>query len=209
MPRVKPKAAPLRLTTVSANGPVMNEHVDDHALIRRIAGADQRALEALFLRHQTQVFRFIARITRSEAVAEELTNEVFLDVWRHAGSYQGRSSPATWLLSIAHNRAVSGLRKRREEPWNEDAAAGIPDAADDSEVVVQKADKGRVMQQCINRLSPEYREILDLVYYHDLSIGEVSTVVGIPEGTVKTRLFKARKRLAELLAAAGVDRGWP
>lgn len=74
---------------------------------------------------------------------------------------------------------------------------------------MQKAEKSRVMQQCINSLSLGDHEILDLVYCHDLSIGEVNTVVGIPEGTVKTRLFKARRRLAELLAAAGVDRGWP
>ena len=74
---------------------------------------------------------------------EELTNEVFVDVWKHAGGYEGRSRATTWLLSIAHNRAISALRKRREEPWDDETAAGLPDKADDSEVALQKADKGR------------------------------------------------------------------
>jgi len=81
--------------------------------------------------------------------------------------------------------------------------------ADDSEVALQKADKGRLLRRCIDALSTEYREIVDLVYFHELSVAEASAVLGIPEGTVKTRLFNARKRLSVLLKDAGVDRGWP
>src|SRR5215475_7611476 len=190
-------------------GAVMRERVEDQGLMERIARADKAALEALFLRHQTQVFRFVRRIVRNEAVAEELTNDVFLGVWLHAQSYEGRSSVTTWILTLAHNRAVSALRKRREEAWHEDEANGIPDAADDSEVLVQKADKGRLLRRCIDALAPEQREVVDLVYYHERSVAEVSTILGIPEGTVKTKLFIARKRLSELLKEAGVDRGWP
>ena len=80
-----------------------------------MAARDSVALEALYTRHQPRIFRFIRRIVRDDAVAEELANEVFVDVWRHARSYQRRSLATTWLLSIAHNRAVSALRKRREE----------------------------------------------------------------------------------------------
>ena len=65
------------------------------------------------------------------------------------------------------------------------------------------------MRRCMEALSAEHREIIDLVYYHELSIAEVAAVVGIPENTVKTRMFYARKRLSEILKAAGVDRGWP
>jgi RNA polymerase sigma-70 factor, ECF subfamily len=190
-------------------GGATNEQVEDRELMARIGRADKVALETLFLRHQTQVFRFIQRIVRNEAVAEELTNDVFLGVWLHAQSYEGRSSVMTWILTMAHNRAISALRKRREESLDDDEASHIPDGADDSEVVVQKADKGRLLRQCIGALSPEYREVVDLVYYHERSIAEVSTILGIPEGTVKTKLFNARKRLSELLKEAGVDRGWP
>jgi RNA polymerase sigma-70 factor, ECF subfamily len=190
-------------------GGAMDEGAEDQRLIARVARDDDAALKGLFLRHQNRVFRFIQRIVRNEAVAEELTNEVFLDVWQHAKSYEGRSSVTTWILAMAHNRAVSALRKRREEAWNEDEAMDIPDGADNSEVVVQKADKGRLLRQCLEALPADQREIMDLVYYHERSIAEVSTILGLPEGTVKTKMFNARKRLSELLKAAGVDRGWP
>jgi RNA polymerase sigma-70 factor (ECF subfamily) len=187
----------------------MDRPVSDDQLIARIAGADAIALEALYVRHQTRIFRFIARIVRDEAAAEDLTNEVFVDVWRHARGYEARSSVNTWLLSIAHNRAISALRKRREEPSDDLRTASLRDDADDPETAAQKSDKSRLLRRCIDALPVEYREIIDLVYYHELSVAEASAVVGIPEGTVKTRMFNARKRLSELLKDAGVDRGWP
>ncbi|HXF55725.1 MAG TPA: sigma-70 family RNA polymerase sigma factor [Hyphomicrobiaceae bacterium] len=187
----------------------MNQGTDDRQLLARIAARDQAALRALLMRHQARVFRFIERMVRNEAVAEELTNEVFLEVWRHAANYEGRSSAATWVLSIAHHRAASALRKRKEETWNEEEAAKIRDASDDPEVSVEKADKGALLRRCMEALSPEHREIIDLVYYHELSIGEISEAIGIPENTVKTRMFYARKRLSEEMRRQGVDRGWP
>jgi len=187
----------------------MDQFIADDQLIARVAGADSVALETLYVRHQNRIFGFIARIVRDEAVAEELTNEVFIDVWKHAGGYEGRSAATTWLLSIAHNRAISALRKRREEPWDDEKAVSLVDERDNSEVAVQKADKSRLLRRCIDALATDHREIIDLVYYHELSVAEASAVLGIPEGTVKTRLFNARKRLSELLKNLGVDRGWP
>ncbi|MGI9414854.1 MAG: sigma-70 family RNA polymerase sigma factor, partial [Hyphomicrobiales bacterium] len=148
-------------------------------------------------------------ILRNEALAEELTNEVFLEVWRGARNFQGRSSATTWVFSIAHHRSLNVLRKRREQSWNEDDAMQIADVRDDPEVAAQKADKSALLRKCSDALSPLHREIIDLVYFHEMSIREASEVLGVPEGTVKTRLFKARKRLEELLDEAGVDRGWP
>ena len=187
----------------------MTQPADDRALIAGIAAQDQRALRSLIARHQLRVFRFAARIVRDSTTAEDVTNEVFLEVWRNAATFEGRSSPTTWLLSIAHNRAVSTLRKRREAAWDENAAQEIADTDDDPEVVAQKADKSAVMRRCLDGLSAEHRAVIDLVYYHEQSIAEVSAVLGIPEATVKTRMFYARKKLSELLKAAGVDRGWP
>jgi len=181
----------------------------DDDLIRRIAAKDQSAIEALYGAHQVRVYRFILRRVRSEAVAEELTNEVFMEVWRNAAKFEGRSSLSSWMLSIAHNRAVSTLRKRREEAMDEETAAAIPDDADTPEVETQKADKGALMRQCIAQLSEEHATVVDLVYYHEMAIGEAAEVLGVPANTLKTRLFHARKNLSELLKAAGVDRGWP
>ncbi|RPI42992.1 MAG: sigma-70 family RNA polymerase sigma factor [Hyphomicrobiaceae bacterium] len=187
----------------------MNLVVDDNQVIRRIASGDEAALRSLMVRHHVRVFRFIQRLVRDEAVAEELTNEVFMEVSRSAVRFQGSSTPQTWVLSIAHHRAVSSLRKRREQPWDAERASEIADADDNPETVAQKRDKSALMRRCVEALSPQHREIIDLVYYHELSIAEAADVVGIPEGTVKTRMFYARRRLSELLKAAGVDRGWP
>jgi RNA polymerase sigma-70 factor (ECF subfamily) len=187
----------------------MNRATDEALLVGRVAAGDDSALRVLFARHQVRVFRFIMRLVRNTAVAEELTNEVFLEVWRGAGKFEGGSSVATWMLSIAHHRAVSSLRKRREKSWDEDAAAELPDADDDPEVTAQKVDKGQALRRCLSHLSSEHRSVVDLVYYHELSISETSEVLQIPENTVKTRMFHARKRLSELLKGAGIDRGWP
>lgn len=187
----------------------MPQNADDRQLIARIADRDQTALRLLVGRHQVRVHRFLLRIVRNEAVAEELTNEVFMEVWRNAQRFEGNSAPQSWMLSIAHNRAVSSLRKRREESWDEERAQEVADEGDNPETAAQKHDKSAVMRRCMEALSVEHREIIDLVYYHEMSIAEVAAVVGIPENTVKTRMFYARKRLSEILKAAGVDRGWP
>ena len=187
----------------------MPQETTDRELIVRIAAHDQAALRLLIGRHHLRAYRFLVRIVRNEAVAEELTNEVFMEVWRNAERFEGASAPQTWILSIAHHRAVSSLRKRREAAWDEERAQELADTGDDPEVSAQKRDKSAIMRRCMEGLSAEHREILDLVYYHELSIAEAAAAVGIPENTVKTRMFHARKRLSEMLKAAGVDRGWP
>lgn len=88
-------------------------------------------------------------------------------------------------------------------------AETIVDTADDPEATLGKKDKGEVLRKTLGALSAEHREIIDLVYYHEKSVEEVAAIVGIPEATVKTRMFYARKRLGELLKEQGVDRGWP
>jgi RNA polymerase sigma-70 factor, ECF subfamily len=101
------------------------------------------------------------------------------------------------------------LRKRRDDALDEETAESIEEPSDDPERAVAKQDKGAKLRACLAALSPERREVIDLVYYHEKSVEEVAEIVGIPENTVKTRLFYARRKLAELLKAAGVERGWP
>lgn len=166
-------------------------------------------MQILYARHHVRVFRFALRMVRDEQVAEDLISEVFLDVWRQAGKFEGRSAVSTWLLAIAKFKALSTLRKRKDAELDEDAAAAIEDTADNPEVAIAKKDTSSALQGCLAALSLEHREIVDLVYYHEKSVAEVAEIVGIPENTVKTRLFYARKKLAELLKAAGIERGWP
>jgi RNA polymerase sigma-70 factor (ECF subfamily) len=181
----------------------------DEALIGRIASGDRLAMQVLFARHHVRVYRFVLRLVRDESIAEDLISEVFLDVWRQAGRFEGRSAVPTWLLAIARFKALTALRRKPDEELDEEAAEAIEDLSDDPEVTLAKKDKSAAIRKCLSGLSAEHREIIDLVYYHEKSVEEVAEIVGIPENTVKTRMFYGRKRLAELLKAAGIERGWP
>jgi RNA polymerase sigma-70 factor (ECF subfamily) len=151
----------------------------------------------------------VLRLVGNQAVAEDLISEVFLDVWRQADRFEGRSAVSTWLLAIARFKALSLMRRKPDEELDEETAGAIEDRSDDPEVSVQKKDKSAALRKCLAVLSPEHREVIDLVYYHEKTVQEVAEIVGIPEATVKTRMFYARKRLSELLKTAGIDRGWP
>lgn len=187
----------------------VTQAVSDETLIARIAQGDRLAMRVLYGRHHVRVYRFGVRILRDEQVAEELIGEVFLDVWRQAGKFEGRSAVSTWLLAITRFKALSKLRRRKDCELDEEAVNAIEDLSDNPETVVQKKDTSKALRDCMMALSPEHREIVDLVYYHEKSVEEAAEIIGIPENTVKTRLFYARKKLAELLKAAGVERGWP
>lgn len=181
----------------------------DELLIGRIASGERLAMQVLFARHHVRVYRFVLRLVRDESVAEDLISEVFLDVWRQAGRFEGRSAVSTWLLAIARFKALSALRRRPDEELDEETAQAIEDSSDTPEAALEKKDKSAAIRKCLEKLSAEHREIIDLVYYHEKSVEEVAEIVGIPENTVKTRMFYARKRLAEILKAAGIERGWP
>jgi RNA polymerase sigma-70 factor (ECF subfamily) len=186
-----------------------NQATSDEVLIGRIAKGDRLAMQVLFARHHVRVYRFVLRLVGNPTVAEDLISEVFLDVWRQADRFEGRSAVSTWMLAIARFKALSALRKKPDEELDEETAETIEDTADNPEVALGKKDKSTVLRQCLEKLSPEHKEIIDLVYYHEKSVEEVAEIVGIPENTVKTRMFYARKKLAELLKAAGIERGWP
>ena len=185
------------------------EAVEDEALLARIAGGDREALQAFYRRHRLMVYRFVLRIVRDEAAAEDLANDVFIDVFRQAGRFEGRSKATTWLLGMARFKALSERRKFRDTVDADDALEGVEDESDTPEIAVQKQDKAQALRKCIDKLSPEHREVIDLTFYHGRSIKEIAEIAGIPENTVKTRAFHARKQLSVLMQRMGIDRGWP
>jgi RNA polymerase sigma-70 factor (ECF subfamily) len=163
-------------------------------------------MRELFGRLHVRVFRFLARLVKNDAVAEELLNDVFIAVWRHAGQFRGRSRVSTWVLAIARQKALSVLGRPTEEELDETALLSIEDPADDPETSLAKVERSKLMRDCLEQLSPAHREIIDLVYYHERTVDEVANICVIPKNTVKTRMFYARKRLRELLAAHGIER---
>jgi RNA polymerase sigma-70 factor (ECF subfamily) len=182
----------------------------DEVLIAKIAKGDRVAMAALFARYRLPVYRFVLRMVRNAAIAEDLNSDVFLEVWRQAATFEGRSAVSTWLFSIARFKALNAIARRRpEQELDEATAETVADQADDPEIVLAKKDKAAVLRACLLKLSAEHREIVTLVYYQQKSVEECAGIVGIPEATVKTRMFYARKKLSELLAEQGIERGWP
>src|SRR4051794_41964840 len=129
-------------------------------------------MQVLYGRHHVSVFRFGLRLVRDEQVAEDLISEVFLDVWRQAGKFEGRSAVSTWLLAITRFKALSALRRRSDVELDDEAASAIEDASDDPEVAVQKKKNGEGLRKGLTGLLPEDREIVDLVFYHQKTLGE-------------------------------------
>jgi RNA polymerase sigma-70 factor (ECF subfamily) len=181
----------------------------DEALIARIARGDRVAMEELYGRYRVPVYRFVLRMVRNATTAEDLNSDVFLDVWRQAGTFEGRSAVSTWLFSIARFKALNALQRRPMEELDDEKTGAIADQADDPEIALAKKDKAAVLRACLLKLSAEHREIVNLVYYQHKSVEDVAGIVGIPEATVKTRMFYARKKLSELLTGQGIERGWP
>jgi RNA polymerase sigma-70 factor, ECF subfamily len=178
----------------------------DEALVSQIAQRDKRALQQLYSRHHVRIYRFALRFLNDEAAAEDIVSEVFIDVWRQAERFEGRSQVTTWLLAIARNKALSLLRRRSSEELDDEVAEFIEDPSDNPEVAMLKSQRASMLQDCLTQLSPAHREIVDLVYYHEKSVEEVAEIISVPANTVKTRMFYARKRIGELMAAKGISR---
>jgi RNA polymerase sigma-70 factor, ECF subfamily len=181
------------------------QETSDEALVGLIADGDKRAMQVLYARHNVRVYRFIVRLTGNPTLAEDLVSEVFLDVWRQAEGFEAKSQVSTWLLAIARYKTLSALRRRTDEHLDDHIAESIEDTADDAETMVQTKDRNSIVQKCLQELSPAHREVIDLVYYHEKSVEEVAQIVGVPAATVKTRMFYARNKMAELLKQSGVS----
>jgi RNA polymerase sigma-70 factor (ECF subfamily) len=185
-----------------------DKDASDALLVGQIGQGDKHAMQVLFGRHNVKVFRFLMRFVDNEATAEDLVSEVFIEVWRNAAQFEARSQVSTWLLAIARNKALSALRRRSTDELDEEVLEFVEDPNDNPEVALQKVERSELLRDCLKQLSPAHREIIDLVYYHERTIEDVAEIIGVPQNTVKTRMFYARKRIGELLAARGLERAW-
>jgi RNA polymerase sigma-70 factor (ECF subfamily) len=152
-----------------------------------------------------RVFRYAARLTGDVALAEDIMVDVFSAVWRSAHNFEPASQVSTWLLSIAHHKAVSEIRRRAKTRIGNDKTSVVVDGAHDPELTVAQNSRSEIIRTCLMQLPVAQREIIDLVYYQERSIRDVAQIVGIAEGAVKSRMINARGRLAELLQAAGIS----
>src|SRR5215831_12288210 len=202
MLNVSVRPQPAAVAAVSALAATAGKTSSDEILVEQIAAGSKPAMQALFARHRTYVYRWLLRFVSNETIAEDLLSEVFLDVWRQAGRFEYRASVSTWLMPIARHKALSARRRRTDAELDEEIAATAADSANDPEVALQEKDRGELVRRALMRLSAEHREVIDLVYYHEKSVDEVAHILDVPPATVKTRMFYARKKLAELVNVA-------
>jgi RNA polymerase sigma-70 factor, ECF subfamily len=193
--------------SATKRAPSRSEAPSDEALIYRIAAGDQNAMRILFRRHEVRLYRFVQRLlgNNDTATAEDVVSEVFLQVWRQAARFEGRSQVLTWLLAIARYKTLTAIKGAPAEQLDLSAAAERADSGEGPEAAAHRNDVGAILRKCLGQLSLAHREVIDLVYYHERTVAEAAAILNIPPNTVKTRMFYARKQLAQLLEAAGLN----
>lgn len=174
---------------------------DDKALIARIAAGDEAAFAELYRAYEKRIYWFINKKLNDPFEAADILHIVFMDVWQKAEQFEGRSKVSTWLFGIAFNKTVDRMRRKIPTPMDEQdsGAHEIADEAPPATELIQASEENEHLRHCLDRLNDEQRAVIDLAFFEDMAYGEISEVVGIPEGTVKTRAFHARKALKSCL----------
>jgi RNA polymerase sigma-70 factor (ECF subfamily) len=183
----------------------------DQHLVKQILGGSDEAFRELVRRYQRPVFSLIVRMVRDASDAEDLAQEVFVKAYRALQSYDPRRKFSSWLFKIAHNASIDRLRRKQlatvplETPDDDaeplafvaDSRVETPDAA------VERGELAQAFETALGRLRPEYREVMLLRFQQGMAYEEISEVTGLPLGTVKTHIHRARKALARDLERLG------
>lgn len=182
----------------------------DDELVERVAAEDSVAFETLVRRYQDRVYGFCLRLLDDASEAEDVAQDVFLTLYRHANRFRGESLFSTWLFRIAKNQSLNRIKylerrgrqaKRAMSDSAEDRVAAIKEREDRRpDVMVEGEQRAALVQRAIATLSEEHRVVLVLRDLEDLSYEEISAITGLPIGTVKSRIHRARTALAERLS---------
>jgi RNA polymerase sigma-70 factor (ECF subfamily) len=189
-----PEAAPPAAITVRVDP---DPEID---WVRRIASGDRSAFEKLYHAYQRRLFGYIFRMVSKTDTAEELTNDVMLEIWKGAAAYRGESKVSTWIFGIARFRAISSLRRTNPKTVEYEHAGPLPDSRELQDEVLVKESARDEVRKALTKLTKPHREVMELTFYQGFSYPEIAEIVNCPVNTVKTRMFYARKELRELLA---------
>jgi RNA polymerase sigma-70 factor (ECF subfamily) len=178
---------------------------EDRVLMRRVATGDRQAFEMLYHRYAGPLAGYLTKLLRQREVVEEVLDDVMLVVWQNAARFDPTSRFSTWLFGIAHHKAMKARGRSANKPLP------LPPLQDDAdsdqenpERVLTEQERGRTFVQALESLSPEQRAVVELTFYHACSYQEIAEITGCPVNTVKTRMFHARRRLAQYLEALGL-----
>ena len=180
----------------------MDQRADDDpavAVLARVAAGDMTAMREIYTEHADAVQRFVRTRLRDEFEAADIVHETMLSVWRGAAGFEGRSTVRSWILSLARNKVIDHLRKHARVSLAEPDETA-PDEDPDAEAVIAAAEDARRVRACVEMLSDRQRAVVHLAFYEDLSYPEIAAIENSPEGTVKTRIFHAKKLLMRCLS---------
>lgn len=169
-------------------------------LLAQIAEGDEMALSRFYQAYHARVYAFVLRRLNDPAEAAEVLNEVMLEVWRKANRFEGRSQPLTWVLGIAHHKALDALRRRgRHQAEELDEALPDDDSAPAAELLTAAQD-AEMVRRCLEKLSDAHRMMVHLAFFEDLPYPDIARIADCPVGTVKTRVFHAKRLLKDCLS---------
>jgi RNA polymerase sigma-70 factor (ECF subfamily) len=184
----------------------------DAELVARVCAHDTQAFEALSARYRDMIYRHVLAMLHDNNAAEDIVQEVFLRVWTHAAQWNGRGTFQAWLFRIATNLALNALRTTRrrrqqsleipDDPLDEDDESCMPSWMVDHshpelDMILEQGERSKLFQQLVDRLPAEKRTVFRLVYDDEMQTRQIAETLGIPEGTVKSRLHYATRRLAQ------------
>jgi RNA polymerase sigma-70 factor, ECF subfamily len=183
---------------------------DDAELVRQALAGSQAAYQDLVRRYATPAVNLATRMVRDRAVAEELAQEAFARAFQHLSTYDQTRRFVSWFFQILHNVTIDYLRRKRPTMLSLDELAeighpaiDISSAGNSPDVEAEQAALARAVEAALALIRPEYREVVVLRYREDLSLPEIADIMGVPVGTVKTYLHRARKELGGILSAQG------
>ena len=177
--------------------------ISDALLVDLIAKKNEPALGELYDRYALGLFNYLRRLVKNQEAAEDLLQETYLAIWQGASSFKGRSAVKTWLFRIAHNLAMSWLRKKYR--LNEETAGQIEAIDDDPEYLAVESWQTEQLQVAIDELSTKHRAVIELAFVQGLSYSEIAKVIDRPIGTVKSRISYALRHLGYLLKGRGLE----
>ena len=185
-------------------------HLSDEALVALVARGDEDALAELYDRVGRVAYGLALRVLRDERHAEDAVQEAFLQVWRSAATFRAeRAKASTWILTLVHRRAVDLVRReerRQADPLTDDSPAGV--APEETEEAAWLRFERERVQAALKQLPDVQREALELAYYGGFSQSELAERLGVPLGTIKSRMFAGLARLRELLDDSTQEGSW-
>jgi RNA polymerase sigma-70 factor (ECF subfamily) len=181
-----------------------DQHIDDKHLLQLISEGDEAALETLYSRYGSKLYGYISRALRDQEAAEDVLQESLLTVWQKAKNFRGEGRVIAWLFGIAHNKIMRTYREKRNHHLSELIAdADSMESRVDDKLISQK--RRKLLRAGLDKLSIKHRTVLELVFYQDMTMQEISKICKIPVGTVKSRLSYAKAALKGILSREDIS----